>query len=97
MIGVVQESSLKEICQKAIEKWGFERQANHLQEECGELIAAISHLRRKRKDAREHVLEEATDVKIMVEQILSTFTEDERADMLKVKLTKTFKKLADDE
>ncbi len=96
MIGNVTQGSLEEICEKAVEKWGFERQANHLQEECGELIAAISHLRRKRTGAREHVLEEATDVKIMVEQILSTFTKDEKDDMLKVKLTKTFKKLVDD-
>jgi len=95
MIGNVTQGSLGEICEKAIEKWGFERQASHCQEECGELVAAISHLRRKRKGAREDVLEEATDVKIMVEQILSTFTSDERDEMLRTKLTKTFRKLAD--
>ena len=53
---------------KAIEKWGEEAQLRQLQEEAAELIVVINHLLRGR-DTWEHVCEEMSDVKILVDQI----------------------------
>ena len=50
----------------SLDKW---RQLNQLQEECGEVIAAINRLRRNKKDAYNLLCEEIADLKIMVSQM----------------------------
>ena len=77
----------------AFKKWGYQRQADHLQEECAELIAEISHLRRNRSGARDKVLEEITDVRIMVEEVMNEFSSEERNGMMRKKLDNTIAKL----
>ena len=62
-----------EVLKKAIETYGEENQLNKLQEECAELIAAIS---RYREDPAEHknyinVIEEAVDVETVLLQLLN--------------------------
>lgn len=54
----------------AIRKWGKDAQLNVLQEECGELIVAISHLKRMRPNAMKEFIEELADVNIMVGQFI---------------------------
>lgn len=51
----------------AILKWGTTSQINQVQEECGELVAAINRLRRGRVNAKE-LAEEVADVIITTEQ-----------------------------
>jgi len=59
----------RKIYKKAIETWGFRAQADVLQEECAELIVAVSHLKRNRPDAIMEVVQELADAYIMVGQI----------------------------
>ena len=52
----------------AVEKWGNATQMLLTMEECGELIVAINHFLRGRKDKRE-LAEEIADVEIMCTQM----------------------------
>lgn len=52
----------------ALEKWGADAQITMLFEECGELLSAISKLRRGRV-GKDDVITELADVSIMVEQM----------------------------
>ncbi len=83
----------RSICKAGYEKLGYEYQANHLQEECGELIAAVNHLRRKRPNSEENLLEELVDVKIQVEKVLNRFDPNTRTEMFEKKIAKTLAKL----
>jgi NTP pyrophosphatase (non-canonical NTP hydrolase) len=60
----------RKIYRKAMEAWGFDAQARVCQEECAELIAAISHLSRGREDAMMEVAQELADTYIMVGQMI---------------------------
>lgn len=60
----------KELYKKIIAKNGKEHQLRQLQEECAELITAVSHyLRKDRQEDKENLLEELADVSIMFEQL----------------------------
>ncbi|MBD5641169.1 MAG: hypothetical protein HDQ91_01955 [Desulfovibrio sp.] len=54
----------------AMRKWGKDGQLNVLQEECVELIVAISHVKRARPEAMKGFVEELADVNIMVGQFI---------------------------
>lgn len=67
-----------EILKKAIETYGEEHQLNKLQEECAELIAAISRYREDPVEQKNYinVIEEAVDVETVLLQLLNyTFTD----------------------
>lgn len=49
--------------------YGLDEQLNMLQEECAELIQAVSKYRRKEKLGVTNLYEEMTDVKIMLQQV----------------------------
>lgn len=53
---------------KAIDRYGLERQARKTQEECAELIVAISHYLESRVDINK-VAAEVADVEIMIAQM----------------------------
>jgi NTP pyrophosphatase (non-canonical NTP hydrolase) len=72
---------------EAIEKWGEEAQVNMLNEECGELIAAVAQFKRGRTSHHD-VMTELADVFIMVEQIASMMSYDDFEKELERKLTK---------
>lgn len=62
------------LLEKAIEHFGEESQMNMVQEECSELIQAISKYRRAAdikdlRNSRENILEEVADVEIMLDQL----------------------------
>ena len=57
------------VCTSAIKHYGMANQLNQLQEECGELVAAVSHLRRDRAGALYNLVSELADVMIMVRQL----------------------------
>lgn len=59
----------KQVLIRALNKWGYDAQLGILQEECGELISAISKYKRKRPLSFIHMLEEIADVEIMITQI----------------------------
>ena len=72
---------------EAIEKWGEEAQVNMLNEECGELIAAVAQFKRGRTSHHD-VMTELADVFIMVEQIASMMSYDDFEKELERKLIK---------
>ena len=72
---------------EAIEKWGEEAQVNMLNEECGELIAAVAQFKRGRTSHHD-VMTELADVFIMVEQIATMMNYDDFEKELERKLTK---------
>lgn len=62
------------IYDRAIEKFGKESQMNMVQEECAELIQAVSKVRRfANNEAMKNLVEEIADVKIMLEQLERIF------------------------
>lgn len=81
------------IYRKAMEKWGFEKQLNQLQEECAELICASNHLRRQRVSPAAF-LREVADVEIMLEQMKEMFHEYNYEEIKRDKLQKLAKHLA---
>lgn len=50
--------------------YGKEAQLDMLQEECAELIQAVSKFKRGKKMAIEHIAEEICDVELMITQIM---------------------------
>lgn len=58
-----------ETLRDAVSTFGSEAQLRQLQEECGELIAAINHFMRYKVDASEEFLSEFVDVYIVMSQI----------------------------
>lgn len=91
------ESADSRIVEEAVEKWGVEAQLFQAMEEMAELIHALSKWRRNdmRKKYRKWVLEELTDVNIMMWQIsyMLKLTDKEVNKMLDKKMDKLKKKL----
>ncbi|MDR1946416.1 MAG: hypothetical protein LBQ51_04535, partial [Desulfovibrio sp.] len=65
------------IAEAALQKWGLEAQLRQLQEECAELIVAVSHLIRNRSGAIDAVSEEMADVRIILDQCWIAFDRSE--------------------
>ena len=72
--------------------YGLDRQMNILQEECAELIQAVSKVRRYGLSREENLIEEMADVEVMMDQIkiLLNIPEDKIRDF---KITKTEREL----
>lgn len=69
MSSAAREQEFRETCYRALKHYGMPHQINILQEECGELVAAISHYRRNREGALDRLISELADVIIMTRQI----------------------------
>ena len=75
--------------------WGLEKQLRMVQEECAELILAVSYYLRDRKGGHENLIEELADVRLITDQIIHHFGEHEikciidvKSDIVKNKLEK---------
>lgn len=55
---------------KIADHYGMESQIDILQEECAELVQAVSKYKRGKDDDFSHLLEEMADVTIMIQQVL---------------------------
>lgn len=66
----------KQILQDAVETFGIQNQLAMLQEECAELIVAVSHYNRGRSGALDNLIEEIADVSIMLDQISLAYDRD---------------------
>lgn len=60
----------RQILKDAVETFGLKNQLDMLQEECAELIVAISHYKRDRPGSTINLSEEIADVHIMMNQII---------------------------
>ena len=67
------EEELIESAKKAVNTFGTKQQMRHTQEECAELIVAISHWFRNREDSEKEVAEELADVIIMCAQMTEAY------------------------
>ena len=63
--------------------YGRSNQLDILQEECAELIQAVSKIRRGTPGAEEHFIDEMSDVYIMIEEFISAFDDDEKTALYK--------------
>lgn len=73
---------------KAIEKWGVTSQIDLAQEECAELIQAISKYKRFGNIHESAIIEELADVSLMVEQLVLIFGNEKFHAARKFKLKK---------
>lgn len=73
--------------------WGLRRQLRMTQEECGELVIAVSHYIRGRNNGLENLIEELADVTLMVSQITRYVGEDKVKAVMDVKSEYINKKL----
>lgn len=64
----VVDPDLRTICRRAVDLWGAASQLRQLQEECGELVAAVNQADRGRDGAIGQLIEEVADVEIMIAQ-----------------------------
>jgi NTP pyrophosphatase (non-canonical NTP hydrolase) len=83
----------RKIYKKAMEAWGFEAQARVLQEECAELIVAVSHLFRDRENGMKELAEELADTYIMVGQMIEYLGSDVIEHIVNCKLNNVKRKL----
>lgn len=75
------------IAKLAIEKYGHAAQLRQLQEECAELIVAVNHYFRQRRNSREELIEEVADVTIMLMELTPPLNRtNELTDMIDHKL-----------
>jgi len=87
------KKELEKLYKDCLEFWGFEEQSRKAQEECGELIVAISHYLRGRENAPAKLVEEIADVYLMLNQLISYFGEDWIMEMVDWKSDRVRKKL----
>lgn len=71
-------------CTKIAAHYGEGSQMCILQEECAELIQAVSKIRRGISGAEEHFIEEIADVSIMIEQMISYMDDDTKTEYMKI-------------
>lgn len=65
---VVELLAVQRVAAEAVKRWGAAAQLRQVQEECGELIAAINRDARGREGARENLLEELGQVFVLLLQ-----------------------------
>jgi len=70
------KKELEKLYKDCLEIWGLEAQARMVQEECAELILAVSHFLRGREDSELNVIEELADVYLMISQFIYHFGEE---------------------
>jgi NTP pyrophosphatase (non-canonical NTP hydrolase) len=92
--GIIRPYSRRHIiCEEAVRQYGEDNQINMLQEEMGELLAAINQVRRGRIP-KGKVIEEIADVTIMIEQMAIIFGEADVALMIENKLARLEQRLS---
>lgn len=87
-----------EKCAAIIAHYGIENQLDQLQEECGELIAAVNHSRRQGRLSDEF-WEEIADVRIMLKQFETLIDQKDRTwfdDKINFKLDRQLKRIKEE-
>lgn len=79
--------NLEELYEKTLNCWGEQAQYDQAVEECAELITALKHYRRGKKDAQA-VIEELADVSLMLGQLTWMFGEEQVRQTIQKKLEK---------
>lgn len=87
------QNEREKLFERCLDKWGYKRQLGILQEECGELIAAVSHYKRGRPESKLKLIEELADVFVMADQIKLFIGQGSVDSMIEYKLKRISKKL----
>lgn len=83
-----------DVLRQAVNTWGIKSQLQMAQEECAELVVAVSHYQRNPTPATfESVVDELADVKIMTEQLELIFGQAEVAIAVNTKLVRLQERL----
>jgi NTP pyrophosphatase (non-canonical NTP hydrolase) len=90
---MLNKDEIHKLYEDCIDFWGFEKQARVCQEECAELIVAISHILRKRDCAVEEVVEELADVCLIVGQMVNYFGPERVMSAFEFKVDKLVERL----
>ena len=90
---MIDKKELEKLYEDCIEFWGLEKQARIAQEECGELITAVSHYFRGREGAPSKLVEEIADVYLILNQLISYFGEDWIMEIVDLKSDRVKEKL----
>lgn len=88
----MQSQEKQDIIEK-LSRNGIWEQLNQLQEECGEVIAAINRLRRKKSEAYQELISEIADLKIMVAQMDILLDKDAISQKMNEKLLRARERL----
>ena len=89
-------NDMRRIYKEALDKFGSEKQLRMLQEECAELIVAVSHYCRERVTGISELKEELADVYIMVGQIIEFIGIEEMQKTINEKIQKKVRRILDD-
>lgn len=82
------------IYKRAVDKFGRDAQLGVLQEECAELIQAVSKLKREPSpESLSNLAEEIADVEIMIEQVKAAIIPDWQIEAFKKDKLKRLEKL----
>ena len=87
------QEELQKLYDDCIEFWGVEAQLHQVQEECAELILAISHFLRNRPNGLKDMVEETADVYLMLNQIITIVGEKPVMEMVDFKSNRVKDKL----
>jgi len=87
------KEELNKLYRDCLKFWGLRAQARMTQEECSELILAVSHFLRGRKDSDLDVIEELADVYLMIHQMMYHFGKERVMDVVDFKSNRVKDKL----
>lgn len=90
---MLEKNELQKLYKDCMGFWGFEKQARMVQEECAELIIAVSYLLRGRDGAIKDMVEECADVYLMLNQMMAYLGEEEVMKMVDFKSDRVKEKL----
>jgi NTP pyrophosphatase (non-canonical NTP hydrolase) len=90
---MVTEEYLRDLFEKCLATWGEEKQLRMVQEECSEVILAVSHYLRNRPDSKDKLKEELADGWLMISQMIYYYGQDEIMEIVKYKGDRTLKKI----
>lgn len=90
---MVNKETIDDLFDKCLDTWGEEKQLRMVQEECAELILAVSHHLRGRPNSIDNVKEELADVWLMVSQMIHYYGEEEVMEIAAFKSNRTLEKV----
>ena len=87
------ENDVIKLYNDCMNQYGIRQELEWVQEECAELIVAIAHFKRKRPESEMELIEELSDVQIMINRIISYIGKDKVDEMIDSKLDRVERRL----
>jgi len=87
------ENDVIKLYNDCMNHYGIRQELRWVQEECAELIVAIAHFIRKRPESETELIEELSDVQIMIDRIINHIGKDKVDEMIDRKLDRVERRL----